>query len=288
MLDTINDTRETELTEESKTDILNKDKQQPNTVTEQAAGVGVFETMKVSENGIEVPHLHWIRMKKGGDILGIEMPPFPAWLTTIKKYLQETDVPEEVPFALRVEARVVNKNSVIWSMRTRPIPYTEEHYALGVNVVYISERRSDPVLLNDIKSRDYLDTETALRKVQENGAFEGIWLNSQGHIMEGTRSNIFFIGDRGVYTPTLASGCLAGTRRQLIKEAAMVRHIPFIEDQISPQDIYQVRAVFLTNALMGIMPVRLIEDIPFGVDNEIVSQLKEYISKRIGSVNSVD
>ena len=58
----------------------------------------------------------------------------------------------------------------------------------------------------------------ARRRRSERGATEAIFANLAGHLCEGTGSNVFYVVDGELRTPTLASGCLAGVTRALILE----------------------------------------------------------------------
>ena len=51
-----------------------------------------------------------------------------------------------------------------------------------------------------------------------SGASEAIFANLAGHLCEGTGTNVFYVVDGELRTPTLASGCLAGVTRALILE----------------------------------------------------------------------
>ena len=58
----------------------------------------------------------------------------------------------------------------------------------------------------------------ARRRRRQQGASEAIFANLAGHLCEGTGSNVFYVVDGELRTPTLASGCLAGVTRALILE----------------------------------------------------------------------
>jgi 4-amino-4-deoxychorismate lyase len=244
--------------------------------------VGIFETIKVTADGIVVPGLHWERMSKGGKLLGITIPAYDEWLNKIETYLKETKI-EQLPFALRAEIRKDpslisdqsqnhNHNNQ-WLFSTRAISYTREQYEEGVRVLFMPEHRVDPIPLNYIKSADFLDAAAALRAVQGSGAFEGIWLNSRGQIMEGTRSNVFFVKNGHLYTPSLESGCLAGIRRRIVIEKALELTIPFSEGVYYPKDLLNADEVFLTNSLMEVMPVSELEEKVFQLDGTLGRRL---------------
>ncbi|HVJ48464.1 aminotransferase class IV, partial [Desulfitobacterium sp.] len=114
---------------------------------------------------------------------------------------------------------------------------------------------------------------------QERGALEGICLNSQGYIAEGSMSNLFFILNGILYTPALSSGCLPGTRRFMVLECARSLGIPYQEGEFLPRLLEQAQEIFLTNALMGILPVKQIENWPILTRFQSPNSLTAHISK---------
>lgn len=245
----------------------------------------IFETMKITEAGIQFSFLHWWRMKNGGRMLGINVPDYVEWINRLEEYCLGITGP--LPLALRVSLKQEREDYSLkwqppqWSFGLREIPYTQEQYRKGVKIIILEESRTDFIPLTYIKSSDYLDTGPALKNVEVKNAFEGIWLNLRGEVVEGTKSNIFFVRQGTICTPSTASGCLAGTRRQIVKNLAQRLRIPFEERDVFPQDVLQADEVFLTNALMGIMPVNQIENRLFkesagdGIAGTLIQSYKE-------------
>ena len=69
-----------------------------------------------------------------------------------------------------------------------------------------------------LKSTSYAENVIALAYAAERGAGEAVFANLAGHLCEGTGSNVFYVVDGELRTPTLASGCLAGVTRALVLE----------------------------------------------------------------------
>ena len=126
-----------------------------------------------------------------------------------------------------------------------------------------------------IKSTNYLENILAKQEANLQGADEGVWLNTKGYLAEGTMSNLFFIKAGTLFTPSLTSGCLPGTRRQLMLGLARSLQIPTDEGLYPLSDLLESDEIFMTNALMGIMPVSQIDDIPFPVDKRSVTGVLE-------------
>ncbi len=69
-----------------------------------------------------------------------------------------------------------------------------------------------------LKTTSYAENVIALAEAKRRGAGEAVFANLAGHLCEGTGSNVFYVVDGDLRTPTLESGCLAGVTRALILE----------------------------------------------------------------------
>jgi branched-chain amino acid aminotransferase len=94
---------------------------------------------------------------------------------------------------------------------TEPAPET-------TTVITVPWPRNERAALAGLKTTSYAENVIALAAAQEKGATEAMFANLQGHLCEGTGSNVFYVVDGELRTPTLASGCLAGVTRRLVLE----------------------------------------------------------------------
>ncbi len=78
--------------------------------------------------------------------------------------------------------------------------------------------RNERGALAGLKTTSYAENVLALARAREAGATEAIFANTRGNLCEGTGSNIFYVVDGELRTPTLESGCLAGVTRALLLE----------------------------------------------------------------------
>jgi len=78
--------------------------------------------------------------------------------------------------------------------------------------------RNERGALAGLKTTSYAENVVALAFAKEHGATEGIFPNLAGHLCEGTGSNVFYVVDGELRTPSLHSGCLAGISRALVLE----------------------------------------------------------------------
>lgn len=82
--------------------------------------------------------------------------------------------------------------------------------------------RNERGALAGVKSTSYAENVVALAEADRHDAQEAVFANLAGHLCEGTGSNVAYVVDGEVRTPTLASGCLAGITRELFCEWADV------------------------------------------------------------------
>lgn len=238
-------------------------------------GYGLFETLFITENGPLFPSLHWQRMKKGADLLGLTLPSEDKWLAHVQEFIDQT--PRSIPYGLRVTlsggAPQANLPSQLL-FHSRVIPYTPAQYAMGIRLHLLLTPRNEQSPLTTIKSTNYLENILAKEAAARQGAEEGLWLNTKGFLSEGTMSNLFYIKAGTLFTPSLSSGCLPGTRRQLILDLACSLQIRTEEGLYPLSDLLLSDEVFMTNALMGLMPVRQIDDVSFSIKSTASTESK--------------
>jgi branched-chain amino acid aminotransferase len=86
------------------------------------------------------------------------------------------------------------------------------------SIVTVPWARNEHGPLAGLKTTSYAENVVALAYAKERGAGEAIFGNLAGNLCEGTGSNIFYVVEGELRTPTVASGCLAGITRALLLE----------------------------------------------------------------------
>ncbi|MDO4337933.1 MAG: aminotransferase class IV [Eubacteriales bacterium] len=202
-------------------------------------GLGLFETISV-ENGRPV-------------FLGRHLERLHASLTEfgISRTVTKTAVMEFLSsrkgehYALKI---MVSDKNLLFT--TRPNPYTPDKIQKGFRLVYSSVYRNETSPLVRHKTMNYGDCILEKRRAASLNADEQIFLNSKGEICEGTTTNIFFVRNGKIYTPPVSCGLLPGVMRRFVMENFNVT-----ECILKKEDILQMEECFVTNSLMGIMPV---------------------------------
>jgi len=130
-----------------------------------------------------------------------------------------------------------------------------ELYHRGFRLHVVSFRLDAEHPLSGHKSIHYLSFLAARDEAKRMACDEGLLLNTVGHIAEAATSNVFCVRDGRVLTPPLGSGALPGITRQTVLELCSEEGIPHSEENLTLAQLVKSDEAFLTNSLMGIMPV---------------------------------
>lgn len=137
----------------------------------------------------------------------------------------------------------------------RDYTYTEEKYKKGFSCNIAPIRRNESSIFTFHKSLNYADNIYEKRRSLAKGYDEAIFINSKLFITEGATTNIFFVKDKKIFTPKLECGLLNGIIRKYI-----LRNYEVEEKEIHIDEVQKYDEIFLTNSLLGIMPVRALEN----------------------------
>ena len=147
----------------------------------------------------------------------------------------------------------------------RPLPHlTPSQRRKGVKLALVTIRRPSPSAGPvQAKTLNYLNNLLVKQEAAERGAFDGLQLTTAGHLAECSMSNVFFIKDRTLYTPSLACGVLPGITRGVVLEMAPALGLQTREGRYRMEVLYDADECFLTSSGVGILPVRTIDGRPF-------------------------
>ena len=155
----------------------------------------------------------------------------------------------------------------------------ENFYNEGVNLTYCKKRMSSNHFLGGTKNLNRLDSVLAASEFDENLFFEGIVCNNLGEIIEGTKTNIFFLKNNILHTPNINDVGIKGIIRDVIVEKKKINFFSeIVECKIKKNDIEQAESIFITNSIYKILPVKSLNRKLF-VINEKIKKLIVKFSK---------
>lgn len=139
-------------------------------------------------------------------------------------------------------------------------------YKRGVKVKTALFERTNP----HIKQRN--DLLLKLRdSAKAQAVYEFLLVDQQGAILEGSKTNVFFITADGFVTPPSAAVLAGITRRSVIDTIAGFASVA--ERTVAAQSLPRYEAAFLTGTSIGVLPIARIDQIDYRTDNPLLVEL---------------
>src|SRR5947199_12529 len=141
-----------------------------------------------------------------------------------------------------------------------------EALAEGVDVCVSSWNRMAPNTLPALAKAagNYMNSQLIKMEALANGYAEGIALDTNGYVSEGSGENIFVVRDGKIHTPPLGASVLPGITRDSVLTLAREIGIPIVETIIPREMLYIADEVFFTGTAAEITPIRSIDRIKIG------------------------
>ncbi|CZR06500.1 aminotransferase class IV [Trichococcus collinsii] len=241
-------------------------------------GYGVFETIRVSGKQALFLDQHHTRMVLALSVLGMTSPYQETELQPIiDKLLDLNGVSEGFVKVVcsKTDSKMQHNQEADILILTGTKTYKEE-YATGLKVCLADARRNEFSKIVGIKSMNYTENILEKEAATKRGFDDAIFLNTHDHVAEGCVSNVFWVKDGIVYTPSLDCGILEGTARGRVIHKCTELQIPVREGTYRFEELFRADEMFLTNALMDVMPVSILEDKNFNIGAyQVVPQLRK-------------
>jgi branched-chain amino acid aminotransferase len=134
--------------------------------------------------------------------------------------------------------------------------WNPEHYRVGASLAIVSVRRNSGEALDpNIKGGNYLNNVLGAIEADNLGADDCLMLSEGGLITEASNSNVFFVIDGRLVTPSQRAANLRGLTKAAIQSACEAQGIEAIETEISAADTLRASECFLSSATRAVMPV---------------------------------
>jgi len=249
-----------------------------------AYGDGLFETIAVRNGRPRLLERHFARMADGCRRLGLPDPPLQV-------------ISDEIDCLSVNQQRGTVK--LFWSRGTGPRGYripersqptrivtfgsdpgsTARYQEAGVRVVSCRTPASCNSALAGLKTLTRLDSVLARSEFGAAHAEEGLMWTESGSAVGGTMSNLFLVEKGRLVTPALGNCGIRGVMRGLVLEAAASMGLSVEESNCGRQRVDEADELFLTNALIGLWPVRSHDQRVFSVgpiSRAITLSLRDY------------
>ncbi len=125
---------------------------------------------------------------------------------------------------------------------------------------------------------NYLSSNLIKNEALRNGYTDGIALDINGNIAEGSGMNVFIVRDGVIYTPPTTSSILPGITRDSIMTVAKELKMEVRETNMQRETLYLADEIFFTGTAAEVTPVRSVDKVTIGTGMR--GELTEAIQER--------
>ncbi|MET4562234.1 4-amino-4-deoxychorismate lyase [Lysinibacillus parviboronicapiens] len=125
---------------------------------------------------------------------------------------------------------------------------------------WLETRRNTPECGIRVKSHHYGNNILGRFEMPSLADQEGFFLTDAGYVAEGVTSNVFWVKDDILYTPSLETGILPGITRTWVIERAQSLGIEVQVGLFTKEELVQGTECFVTNSVQELVPIRAIEN----------------------------
>ena len=136
----------------------------------------------------------------------------------------------------------------------------------GVDVRVSSWTRAHPNTFPTLakSSANYANSQLIKMEAVAEGYSEGIALDTQGNLSEGSGQNLFLVRDNILYTPPLSAAVLPGITRSTIMTLAQDLGFTVTEEVLPREMLYISDEAFFVGTAAEITPIRSVDKIQIG------------------------
>ncbi|MGI3782017.1 MAG: aminotransferase class IV [Janthinobacterium lividum] len=214
-------------------------------------GDGVFEALKVTTVGPFALRRHLDRLERSAAAMGLPAPDRTAILGGVDAVLEGRTFQHG-----KVRITYTGGDGPLGSQAAYGSPTLVVAAAPSTlppgstDVVTAPWRRNERGALTGVKSTSYGENVRGLAYALAHDCGETIFLNTAGHVCEGTGTNVFCVFGDQIVTPPLSAGPLAGITRELLLE-----WVPVVERNLTLEEVLTADEVFLTSSLRDVQLV---------------------------------
>lgn len=246
-------------------------------------GDGLFETIACTGGQARLLPLHLERLSEGCRRLGIALGDTREIAREVCEFA--SSVPRAVTKVLVTRGAAAARGYAVTGTETAtrvtlryPWPVEDPHLAAhGVRVRTATTCLGENPALAGLKHCNRLEQVLARREWTDPAIAEALMYSNAGALVSGTMTNVFLVRNSRLQTPRLDRCGVAGIMRRTVLHAAGTVGIGVEECTLQAADVACAEELFLTNALIGIHPVRELDGRPF-VPGPVTRRLQDALA----------
>jgi branched-subunit amino acid aminotransferase/4-amino-4-deoxychorismate lyase len=240
-------------------------------------GIGLFETLRTWNGHPTLLRRHTDRMERSARELGLfveyrQLPDARAVSRLIAACEASLGAGQDLRLRVTLSGGLTAApaaGSVVW-MTAEPLPLALREPG-AVITQSIEVARDDPLARH--KTLNYWRKRLAHAQALAAGSDDVLCLTPDRFLCEASRSNIFLVRGRRLYTPSLGGPLLPGVMRAIVLDRAARIGLELREEPLALETIATADESFLANSVRGIVPVRRLLDVMLPAPGPTTRQL---------------
>ena len=238
-------------------------------------GDGLFETVRVVKSKVPLWGYHCQRLEKGCKQLKIKTAPdLPHRLWSgLQQVISEAGRTAETCVVKIMITRGAGGRGYQAAQQCNPTEiiicypapdYPSAHASQGINVLTCEYRLSENPVLAGIKHLNRLDQVLASTELDDSVS-EGLMLDQQGRLIEGTKSNILLFKGNEIISPITTLCGVDGIARRFIFDNLSVLGVQGRFEHVEPSQLVEFDGIAIVNSVLGIWPVCKLDGIDMAI-----------------------
>jgi 4-amino-4-deoxychorismate lyase len=157
-----------------------------------------------------------------------------------------------------------------------PAPARDAALGEGVDLRVASIRLGENPALAGIKHLNRLENVLAASEPGAGEVFDSLLLDASENLVSGAMSNVFIVRAGRVITPAIQRCGVAGVMRGIVLRECAALGIATAEARLTLDDLFAAAESFITNARIGVVPVRRVGEHSFDM-NTLARRLAAHI-----------
>lgn len=238
-------------------------------------GDGIFETILCDRNSLFFWSQHYQRLQQSAVRLKLDCPDEKLLLDDIKQLLDKNPEIIEKSYTLKiiltrgagdrgyryVKGMKQNRLVLLSEIDTAYSSLLSGELLTG-ELCLCQQQASINESLAGLKHLNRLENVLA-RNEWQNQYIDGLMINANKNVIEGSMSNLFAVQDGELFTPDLSQSGVKGVMRELIILLAKNNNIKVSVVNITAAELLAMDEIFISNSLIGMKSVNKLADALF-------------------------
>lgn len=226
---------------------------------EYAYGFGIYETIKLQNDIIYFAEDHVERLIKSAEQIGLEHHFIESKILEELNLLVSKNEINSANIKMLLIGAEDPQDAELFIFMLNPLYPNKKLYSEGARTITVEYERLFP----KAKTLNMLGSYLAFKKAKNSDCYDALFVDKNGNITEGTRTNFFTMKGKTIFSPP-EEKVLGGITRKTLLYVARKNNFEVIEQEITRKDIAKYDSAFLTTSISSkIIPVRKIDDFEF-------------------------